>query len=227
MCFIKKLSALSLLTLSSTLFVTQVFADVPDVYQNSGSNNIAYELPSKFYIGINLDLSNFTDSTINFGGLSNTVDSQAFGIGITGGYQINPYISVEVSLRRLGKLNTNSSAGPFPLMYKTRINNISFDAVLTYPLIRKDDYTVSVYGKGGYGLNFTRYNYNINNGSLIRSGNINHGAANGGIGVKVDLQTNISARIGYTYFQVRYPLPGNLSHQGDHVFGLDLMYNFA
>ena len=213
--------------ISGMLLMAQAYADVPDPYQNSGSNNISYDLASKFYAGLNLGYSAFTDDTVTVSGNSASIDSDSMDYGLFGGYKFNNYLSVEANFQRLGKLKDNGGSSTLPLSYSASIYNLSLDGIVSYPVLSGYQYTASLYGKAGYGFNFTNYKYNANNGADSRSGSLNKGAYNFGLGVNVDLRSNVSARIGYTYYQAHYPLPGNGSSHGANVFTLGLYYNFS
>lgn len=223
----KRKQTIPVVIISGILIIAQAYADVPDAYQNSGSNNISYDLPSKFYAGINLDYSVFSDNTVIVSGRSANIDSNAMDFGLFGGYKFNKYFSVEANYQRLGKLKDNGGSSTLPLSYSATISNLSFDGIVSYPVMSGYQYTASLYGKAGYGFNFTSYKYNANNGADSRSGSVNKGAYNFGLGLNVDLRSNVSARVGYTYYQAHYPLPGNGSGHSANVFTLGLYYNFS
>ncbi|MCB1827673.1 MAG: outer membrane beta-barrel protein [Coxiellaceae bacterium] len=223
----KRRTNISVVIVSSLLLAGLTYADVPDRYQNSGSNNISYDLPSKFYAGINLGYSALTDNTVTIAGNSTRLNSDGFAWGFFGGYKFNDYISIEANALRLGELKDKGSSSAFPLAYNASLYQLSLDGILSYPIHAGYQYTLSVYGKAGYGVNITDYHYNANNGAVTKSGNSIRGAYNVGLGLNVDLRSNISARIGYTYYQTHYPLPGCGSNHGAHVVSLGLYYNFS
>ncbi len=212
--------------ISSLLVVELTDADGPDRYQNSGSNNIAYDLPSKFYVGVNLGYSALSDNTLTIAGSSTCLNSDGFAWGAFGGYTFNDTISIEVGVGRLGKLKNNGSSSVFPLTYQVSLYQFSLDALSSYSIHVGYQYTFSIYGKAGYGVNLTDYRYNANNGAVAQSGNRMRGEYNVGLGLHIDFCSNISARIGYTYYQTHYPLPGSGSHHGAHVVLLGVYYNF-
>ncbi len=223
----KRRTNISIAMIASLLLVGLAYAEGPDRYQNSGSNNISYDLPSKFYAGVNLGYSALTDNTVTISGSHTSLDSHGFALGFFGGYKFNETISIEANAMRLGKLKDKGGSSAFPLTYNASLYQLSLDGILSYPIHSGYQYTLSVYGKAGYGVNITDYHYNANNGAVTQSGNSIRGAYNVGLGLNVDLRSNVSARISYTYYKTHYPLPGFGSHHGAHVVSLGLYYNFS
>lgn len=213
--------------IAGLLIIAPAYAGVPDAYQNSGSNNISYDMPSKFYAGLNLGYSTFGDNTVTVSGSSVNVDSNSMDFGLFGGYKFNNHFSIEANVQRLGKLKNNGGSSTLPLSYSATVFNLSLDGVVSYPVMSGYQYTASLYGKAGYGFNFTSYKYNTNNAVDSRSGNVNKGAYNFGLGLNVDLRSNVSARVGYTYYQAHYPLSGNGGSHRANTFTLGLYYNFS
>lgn len=213
--------------MASLLLVGLSYAEVPDSYQNSGSNNISYDLAAKFYAGVNLGYSALTDNTVNIAGNSTSLNNDRFAVGFFGGYKFNDYISIEANVERFGNLKDKGKTSTFPLAYNASLYQLSIDGILGYPIHTGFEYTVSVYGKAGYGVNMTDYYYNANDGAVIRSGSTIKGAYNIGLGLNVDLRSNFSTRIGYTYYQTHYPLPNFGNNHGAHVMLWDLYYNFS
>lgn len=223
----KKSVQILLITSVLSIGILQAYADgVPDPYQNGGSNNIAYDLSSKWYAGGSLGYSLLGDNTVTYSNQSTSVDSNSMNFGLFGGYKFNNYFSLEANFQRLANLK-NKGSSPFPFSYSADVYNLSLDGLVSYPVVSSYQYTASLYGKAGYGMNFTNYNYNVNNGADKQSGNLNHGAYNFGLGVNIDFRSNISARIGYTYYQAFYPLPGNGNNHNANVFTLGIYYNFS
>lgn len=223
---LKRKHIISVATVFSLLLMTPAYAEVPDPYQNSGSNNIAYDLPSKFYMGFNVGYSALTEKSVTVSGKSTTIEDNALDFGLFGGYQFNRYLNIEANFQRLGTLKESSGSSTLPLSYQASLYNLSLDGIIHYPFLSRYQYTVSFYGKAGYGFTFTRYQYDADNGADRRSGAINRGAYQIGLGFTVDLRSNVSARLGYTYYQTQYPLPGHGSSHGANVLTLGFYYNF-
>lgn len=200
-------------------------ADLPDVYQNSGSNNLSYDLSSKFYAGLTVGDSAFSDNTVTESGKSVDVSSHSMNIGFFGGYKFNDYMGIESVFQRLGKLHDRGGSSACPL-YRASIGNLSLDGVVSYPVLSGYQYTASLYAKAGYGLNFTRYTYHANARADRHTGRLNQGAYNLGVGLNVDWRSNISVSIGYTYYQANYPLPGNGHGHAAQVLAVGVYYNF-
>lgn len=146
--------------------------------------------------------------------------------GLFGGYKFNNYFSLEANFGRLAHIK-NQGSPPFPLSYSADVYNLSLDGLVSLPVISGYQYTAGLYGKAGYGMDFTNYSYNVNNGVDKQSSTLNHGAYNVGLGINVDCRSNLSARLGYTYYQTFYPLPGNGKSHNANVFTLGIYYNFA
>jgi len=211
------------LCLVSCVFFIRSIAGVPDPYQNTGSNNIAYDVPEKFYAGALLSYNVMSERSVAILGQQVTLHSQPIGAGLLAGYKFNPYVSVEMRIQSLGGLKTKT----LPLCYySAAINTISISGLLSYPIYSHYAYTVSVFGDAGYGLNMTHYNYNAGNGLLQSHDELNKGAYHVGFGVNVDWRNNISARFSYDYHQVRYPLPTLGTLHGAHVLAGAIYYNF-
>ncbi len=222
---LKKRSLIITTTVLCVFLATHAYAALPEDIQNKGSNNIAYDLPSKFYVGTSVGYTSFNDHTIAISGAHTHLDNQSINYGIFGGYKFNDYLSAEVRGQRLGTLTAHQRQAPIPLSYKAWVDNVSLDAILSYPVFTGYHYTTSVYGKAGYGINVANFHYHVNHDVLFQSSSSTDGAYNAGLGLNVDLRNNLSARLGYTYYQALYPLPGNGYEHGAHVFSLGLYYN--
>lgn len=221
-------TAIKITVLSSTLcfFTSSVYADIPDANQNSGSNNIAYDVKSKMYIGMDLSYPFFDDTDVNYLNQTSGLENNSVYFGFFAGYKVNNYFSAELNYLKIGELQ-NSNSSPFPLSYDSKIYNVSLDALVSYPFFTKNLYKVSFFGKAGYGLNITKYNYNLDNGYSINSGSSNHGAYNIGLGLNLDFSSNISTRFEYDYYQAYYPIPNGVSTHNPSVLVLGLYYNFS
>ena len=221
-------TAITLTVLSSTLcfFTSSVYADIPDPNQNSGLNNIAYDLKSKMYIGMDLSYPFFDDTNVNFLNQTRSLSNNSVYFGFFAGYKVNNYFAAELNYLKIGELQ-NGNSSLFPLSYDAKIYNVSLDALASYPFIIKSQYKVSVFGKAGYGVNITKYNYNLDNGYSIDSGSLNHGAYNIGLGLNFDFSSNISTRFEYDYYQAYYPIPNGVSTHNPSVLVLGLYYNFS
>jgi OOP family OmpA-OmpF porin len=222
---LKRISIAS--TIAACFVGALAYADTPDPYQNSATNNISYDLSSKFYAGANIGYGMFSGDSVTVSGNKANIDANSIDFGLFTGYKINRNFAVEANFQRLGKLTDKGGSSSLPLSYNATIYNLSADVIASYPIDQEFDYTVSIYGKGGYGINFTNYDYNANNGAAQDSGNMDKGAYNFGLGVNLDFRSNISARLGYTYYQVHYPLPGHSSNNSASIFSLGLYYNFS
>ena len=221
-------TAITLTVLSSTLcfFTSSVYADIPDTNQNSGLNNIAYDLKSKMYIGMDLSYPFFDDTNVNFLHQTRSLSNNSVYFGFFAGYKVNNYFAAELNYLKIGELQ-NGNSSLFPLSYDAKIYNVSLDALASYSFIIKSQYKVSVFGKAGYGVNITKYNYNLDNGYSIDSGSLNHGAYNIGLGLNFDFSSNISTRFEYDYYQAYYPMPNGVSAHNPSVLVLGLYYNFS
>lgn len=223
----KKPAQIVLITSVLCIGMLQAYADdVPDPYQNSGSNNIAYDLPSKWYVGGNLGYSILSDNTVTSSNQNTRVDSNSMDFGLFGGYKFNHYFSLETNFERLAHIK-NKRYSPFLLSYSANVYNLSLEGLVSYPVISSYQYTASLYGKAGYGINFTNYSDHVDFGATKQSGNLNQGAYNFGLGVNVDFRPNISARLDYTYYQAFYSLPGHGKAHNANVFTLGMYYNFT
>jgi hypothetical protein len=217
----KTLIAVSLVSL---LVIGIANADMPDENQRSWISSTSFDLPQKFYAGVNLGYSNFYDKTLQYSNKSANLATSNIDVGAFAGYKFSPYTALEVNFQHLGTLSEGSAA--FPLDYTASIYNISADGILSYPFINKENYTFSIYGKAGYGFNFANYNYSISHGAISDSGTAIGGVFNLGAGVNLDLLSSISTRLDYTYYQTKYPLPGNGNSHADSVLTLGIYYNF-
>ncbi len=209
--------------------IIQAYADVPDSYQNDTSNNIAYDVSSKFYLGANIGYSLLNDSSITLPYQTTTLHDSSPAFGFFGGYKFNDYFSLEANLERLAVIRNNDSDASqvIPMSYHATVNNISIDGILSYPFITDYSYTESLYGSAGYGLNLTNYTYNLNDGSPPVSDSLRHSAYNLGLGVNLDFRSNISARLGYNYYRTYYPVLSDNDKHGTNVFTIGIYYNFA
>jgi opacity protein-like surface antigen len=221
---IKKI--ITLIFAISCVYSTFAYAEIPDSSQSSMINNLAYDVISKFYFGANTNYSVLTEDKVKVSGNTAKITNNQLGFGIFSGYKFNDYVALEVNFQRFAQIrDDDGGSNSLALTYDATIYNLSADLLLNYPVFIKYFYTISVFAKGGYGLNFTDYKYNAGNGLDVDSGNFNNGAYNFGLGVNIDLRSNISLRLGYTYYQTYYPLPGDSNNHGSHVFSFDLYYN--
>ena len=223
---LKKTAQIVLIISVLSIGVIQVYAQAPDPYQNRGSNNIAYDLISKWYMGGNLGISLLSDNTATSSNQNTSVDANSMDFGAFGGYTFNAYFSLEANVQRLAHINDNSHSA-FSHSYRADVYNLSLDGLVSYPVISGYQYIASLYGKAGYGMNFTHYRYNVNDSADKQSGNLNRGAYHFGLGVNVDFRSNISARVGYSIYQAFYPLPGMGNWHYANVLTLGMYYNFA
>ncbi len=198
------------------------YADMPDPYQNSGSNNIAYDVASKFYAGGIVGLTSFSDGTTTVNSQSVKLNTSSINVGAFAGYKLNSNFAFEANFLRLGKVSDKGGQG---LSYSSSLYNLSADILASYPIISRYEYALSLYGKVGYGINFINTDYSGSGVTSVSSSTMK-GAINAGVGINLDLRSNISARIGYTYYQAQYPLPDGQGHAAN-VFTLSLYYNFA
>lgn len=214
------------LTISLAMtIISLAYADQPDSYQNSSSNNIAYDVTSKFYLGANVAKSYFDSSDLAFNNQLISLDNSSFGYGFFIGYKFNSYFALEGNFQRLGKV-TQEFTATHPVNYDASIYNFSANILLAYPIISHYHYTISPYAQLGYGYNFTAYQYTLNRNQPEISGNLNKGAYNAGLGFNVDFRSNFSTRLGYTRYQAYYPLLANGNQHAANVFTLGIYYNF-
>ena len=184
-----------------------------DVQQNSGSNNVSYDLPSKFYAGLDGGLSVYSN-----------INETHPALGAFFGYKFNDYFGLELNFLYPGAIGKSAGVN-LPPLYTGDFYIISADVVASYPIIPRNNYTVSLFAIGGYGACTSNYQYSVSNGTVRNS--ITEGAFNAGLGVNLDLRANVSFRAAYIYQQVRYPNPVfNSNSWGDNLFQFGVYYNF-
>ncbi len=204
-------------------------SQTPDPYQNSGYQNISYDIKSKFYAGVLGGVGFFTTDQYTVatttGTASASLNSTAVNFGIFAGYKFNDYFSLELAGNRLGSLDGSGSLGTNSFDYSASIYNLNANLLAMYPVISSYGYTISPYIRGGYGVNFTPYDQTV--GGASESGTLIRGAFNVGLGVNVDFRSNISARLEYQYYQVAYDAGENgTDNHGINIFNLAVYYNF-
>lgn len=213
--------AIFLATIAGFL-VTQAYADVPDTDQNSGSNNIAYDLPNKWYMGVSFGYTLFLADTMTINSQSETLNGNGFNFGMLGGYKFNDYVALEMNIGQLGHI-TNSSNSSFT--YDARVDNPSIDLLGSYPVFSGYHATTSIFVQAGYGIAVTSYSSNTQ--ALIGNASTQvTGSYNAGIGLNIDLRSNISVRVSDSYVQANYALVVEGSDHGANVLTLALYYNF-
>lgn len=201
------------------------FSQTPDPYQNSGYQNISYDVKSKFYAGATGGIGLLTASQYTEG--TNAVDLSdfAFNYGIFAGYKFNDYFAVELAGNRLAGIDGDGQLGSNNFNYSAAIYNINANVLGMYPVYSSYYVTVSPYLRAGYGVNFTPFD--MTNGNETTSTTLVRGGYNAGAGVNVDFRFNVSMRLEYDYYQVAYNLGDNgTNNHGLNTLNLGLYYNF-
>lgn len=211
-----------ILAVIMSCLVCQSYADAPDMSQNSGSNNIAYDLPNKWYMGTSFGYTYFLTDTMTINAQSETLNANVFNFGVLGGYKFNDYVALEMDIVQLGCITNSSNSG---FTYDARVDNASVDLLGSYPVLSGYQTTTSIFVQAGYGIDVTSYSSNtqavIDNVSTQVTGSYN-----AGIGLNVDLRSNISIRLSDSYVQAHYASTGEGSNHGANVVTLALYYNF-
>lgn len=210
--------------LTTLLFVEAVSADTPDVWQNQGSNNYAFDVPAKFYVGGSFGQSFWLNRKL----LSQSsqmvkLPSTSLLMGLFTGYRLNHHVAIETEFSRLGQWRIKNQA----LAFKERasIYQASIDAILSEPIWRTPNTRTSLSFKAGYGVGLTHERMTF--GDQSTSGNSLHGIYRLGLGVQVDWRSNVSVRLFDTYSPVYYNSPGGRSLHHVNQVTLGLYYNFT
>ena len=183
-----------------------------DLSQQGGAN-VSYDLPSKWYAGIDGGLSIYTN-----------ISEAHPGVGAFFGYKFNEYFAMELDYQFPGNIGT-SAGNNLPPGYRGTFNIVSAELSPMYPVIKHFEYTISVFAIGGYGICFSNYQYQSINGQVENS--YSDGAFNAGLGSNLDLRSNVSIRLMYLYQQVRYPNPMlGANSYGDNEINVGIYYNF-
>ncbi len=178
-----------------------------------GGSNISYDVPSKWYVGVDGGLSAYSNISENH-----------FGVGAYFGYKFDQYFAMELEYQFPGDIG--SSAGTnLPPGYTGSFNIISAELWPMYPFLKHFEYTLSIFAYGGYGVCLTNYQYQDNSG-WVKNSNTD-GAINAGVGLNLDLRANVSFRLMYLYQQVRYPNPASSGNSwADNEINFGVYYNF-
>jgi len=211
------MKGLNILAMFLLMMSIHSYADIPDFYQNSGSNNIAYDVPSKFYFGANLGASwmNHHKKWIDQKKLTESNNKSTL-LGFLGGYKWNEFMAIELNVDRLGRMTETISK---TIDYRASLYQFNIAALISYPLIRSYHSIFGIFGRVGYGLQDYRKRYSDHHNFE----NHYHGAYHVGFGLNLDLRSDISLRISDTYYQV----PGHHQRHSINVLGCSLYYNFV
>ena len=127
------------LTSALDYLITPAYADAPDTDQNSGSNNIAYDLPNKWYAGLSFGYTYFLADTITINSQSETLSVNGINFGVLGGYKFNDYVALEMDAYQLGHITSSSNNSSQSFSYDARVDNASVDLLGSYELLLSDD----------------------------------------------------------------------------------------